>query len=327
MSKDHRKGTVSELGETGLLKLLSERLPVPAGGEVWGGDDTAVLERPDGRLLVTVDTLVEGFDFDLSYASGSDVGWKALAANASDIAAMCGRPAQAVTSLALPRSTPLAFVDDFITGLIAAADHWGIALVGGDISEAPTLVVSITLLGAAGDPVTLRSGAVTGDAVYVTGSLGGAAAGLVLLGSRSDRDDPAADRLRARQLRPEPRLEAALWLAGFEPTAMIDLSDGLAVDLSRLLDSSDRGCHIEEELIPIDPDVASVSGLDPLTAAVTGGEDFELLFTVDGERELPATSPGGIAITKIGQVTDSGTRTIGTRDLGALKEKGWDHLR
>ena len=208
MSKDHRKGTVSELGEAGLLKLLSDRLPAPAAGEVWAGDDTAVLDRPDGRLLVTIDTLVEGFDFDLSYASGADVAWKALAANASDIAAMCGRPRHAVTSLALPRLTSLAFVDDFISGLVEAGERWGIALVGGDISEAPTLVVTITLLGTAGDALPLRSGAGVGDAIYVTGSLGGAAGGLALLGARSTRDDDAAMSLRSRQLRPEPRLEA-----------------------------------------------------------------------------------------------------------------------
>ena len=327
MSKDHRKGTVSELGEAGLLKLLSDRLPAPAAGEVWGGDDTAVLGRPDGRQLVTIDTLVEGFDFDLSYASGTDVAWKALAANASDIAAMCGRPTQAVTSLALPRSTSLAFVDDFITGLVEAGERWGIALVGGDISEAPTVVVTITLLGAAAEVVPLRSGATAGDGIYVTGSLGGAAGGLALLGSRSDRDDPAAMRLRARQLRPEPRLDAARWVEGFEPAAMIDLSDGLAVDLSRLLDASGRGCRIDEGRLPIDDDLATVPGIDPLTAALTGGEDFELLFTISPGREVPEDSPGGLPITRIGTVTDGDTRTIGSRDLGTWKEKGWDHLR
>lgn len=321
------KGTVSELGETGLLRMISELLPKPAAGEVWGGDDTAVLAPPPGRLLLTVDTLVEGFDFDLSYASGGDVGWKALAANASDVAAMCGTPAQAVTSLSLPRSTGIAFVEDLIEGLIAAADRWGISLVGGDISEAPAIVITIALLGAAGDPVALRSGAAAGDGIYVTGALGGAAGGLALLRAGSDRDDPAAQRLRARQLRPEPRLEESRWLTDFAPSAMIDLSDGLAVDLSRLLDSSGRGCRIDEELIPIDPDLDTSPEIDPLTAALTGGEDFELLFTLDPGREPPNESPGGTAVTQIGEVTDDAVRTIGARDLGAWKEKGWDHLR
>lgn len=323
-----RKGKVSELGESGLLSMLRDRLPKPGPGEVWAGDDTAVLSPPRGDLLFTVDTLVEGVDFDLSYSSGRDVAWKALAANASDIAAMCGRPMHAVTSLSIPRSTDLAFVEDLIAGLNHASERWGIALVGGDISEAAIIVVTIALLGSAEGAPVLRSGAKAGDSIYVTGALGGAAAGLALLRSGSERKDDAALRLKARQLRPEPRVAEALWLAGFRPTAMIDLSDGLARDLSRILDAGGLGCRVGEALIPVDPDLSTLEDMDPLAAALTGGEDLELLFTIDPANEvgIGATAPTGTALTRIGEVTE-GARTIGEASLDEWRDRGWDHLR
>lgn len=323
-----RKGKVSELGEAGLLSMLRDRLRKPGPGEVWAGDDTAVLTPPQGDLLFTVDTLVEGVDFDLSYSSGKDVAWKALAANASDIAAMCGRPTHAVTSLSMPRSTDLAFVEDLIAGLNETAERWGIALVGGDISEAAVIVVTIALLGSAEGAPVLRSGARPGDPIYVTGALGGAAGGLALLRSGSERSDDAALRLKGRQLRPEPRIAEGLWLAGFRPTAMIDLSDGLARDLSRILDAGGLGCRVDEGLIPVDPDLSTLEGMDPLAAALTGGEDLELLFTIDpaSEAGIAAGAPTGTPLTRIGDVTE-GARTIGDASLEEWRDRGWDHLR
>jgi thiamine-monophosphate kinase len=241
---------------------------------------------------------------------------------------MGGHPTSAVTSLSIPRSTEVSFVEDLITGLSDAAERWGIALVGGDISEAAVIVVTIALLGRAEGSPVLRSGARPGDSIYVTGTLGGAAGGLALLRSDSERVDDPAQRLRGRQLRPEPRVAEGVWLAGLGPSSMIDLSDGLARDLSRVLDASDCGCLVEEGLIPVDPDLSTVEDIDPLAAALCGGEDLELLFTIGpaGEGDLDAAAPTGTAVTRIGEVTESG-RMIGDTSLEEWRARGWDHLR
>lgn len=325
---------MSELGEIALLERIARRLPPARSGEVWSGDDAAFFEAPSDRLLFTTDAMVEGVDFSLDYCSGEDIGWKVVAINASDVAAMGGRPAQALATLTLAGKSLVSVVDDVVTGMIAAAQRWGIDLVGGDISEGSALAVSIALLGAPlGDVPILRSGASPGEAICVTGSLGGAAGGLMILERRTARSDAATEPLIARQLRPAARVEEAARLVGAGVTAMIDVSDGLAVDLGHLTDSSGVGCRIDEQSIPVDPQLGWLSEelkgeVDPLTTAITGGEDFELLFTIaPGAVEEAQSALGelGTPVARIGNTSESG-RMIGDNDLEEWRSRGWQHL-
>ena len=316
--------SVADFGEFALLERFRSALPAAPHGEIWSGDDAAVVTPGAGKAVVTTDALVDGVDFDLSYAAGADVGWKAMAANVSDLAAMAASPGPAVVALCLPSATPVSLVDGLLEGLRAASDRWGVALVGGDLSEAPTLMLAVTLIGWADRPL-LRSGARPGDAIFVTGSLGGAAGGLEVL--RRGLSGVPAGALVRRQLRPEARLEEARALATTgSVTAMIDVSDGWVRDLGHLLSASAVGCDVDPSLIPVDPALREVDlDVDPLELALTGGEDFELLFTAsaDGLEELgPAT--GGV--TRIGTVTES-EATIGGRSLDAWRDQGWEHLR
>jgi thiamine-monophosphate kinase len=338
---------VWELGEAGLIDRILAHIGAPAPGVIGGGDDAAVVPLGRDRVLMTTDALVEGIDFDFAYCSGADVGWKAIAVNASDIAAMCGRPFWATVSLALPPDTLVSRIDDEVEGMLEAAARWDIGLVGGDISRASEMSVSVTMIGStlSGDPV-MRSGARVGDALCVTGSLGGAAAGLRLLqheaiGAGRAGDHPsgqtrgsshATGRLRARQLRPEARVQEAAILARFEPSSMIDLSDGLALDLSRLMRASDAGCQIDAAVLPLDPGLSSLYGADREAAfelAMAGGEDFELLFTIASESATDAAAAlehSGTPCTRIGTVVEHGC-AVGERSLSEWEGIGWDHLR
>ena len=321
--------TVAETGEHQLIERVRARIGRAGGDEVWVGDDTAVLTPATPALLLTTDLLVEGIDFDTAYCNGGDIGWKALAASASDIAAMCGQPSHAVVALGLPPSTTVRWVDEFLDGLMGAAGKWDLAVVGGDFSAAGQIVVTVSMIGRPlKETPVLRSGARPGDSICVTGALGGAAAGLAALRSGAPRTG-SVGRLVQRQLRPTARVAEASKLADFDVTAMIDVSDGLAVDLGHLVDESGVGCVVDDSLVPIDPDIASMPDADALRLAVTGGEDFELLCTLRGDQaEAAADALGavGTRLTTIGTVTTTGRR-IGRRTLDEWRSEGWEHLR
>lgn len=310
---------VSDVGEEGLIELLADRLP-PASGEVWIGDDAAVVAAPSDRLLLTTDTMVEGSDFDLSYATGADIGWKVIAINVSDIAAMGGEPSKGLTTLCLPPATELRFVEELVDGLLQATDRYGLELVGGDISAAESISIGVAVLGSVQGEPWLRSGATVGDALCVTGALGGSFSGLQAL-----RADPAAGGPGVtRHLRPEARLEAAKALSGSRISSGIDISDGLVIDLGRLTRASQVGCEVSGAAIPVDEGI--VEGSD---AALFGGEDFELLVTMPEDAvsgAVSAVESCGIPLTRIGTVT-SGEATLDGRPLRDMKEKAWDHLR
>ena len=290
-------------------------------------------------MLFTADALVEGVDFQLAWATPKDVGFKAIAANASDVAAMGGRPERALVTLCLHPSTPLAVVDGLVEGLATGAERWGIGLAGGDLSRGREIVVSVALLGTQGPrgPV-LRSTARVGEAICVTGALGGAAAGLLALRRPARPGRPRSGalwRLIERQLRPQARVPEGLRLGEAGVGSMIDLSDGLATDLARLTEASSVGCRIAPERIPVDPalvaavEAGDLPDTDPLETAVVGGEDFELLFTIDPGRLAEARAALAAldtTVTQIGEVTE-GTRVIGDRDLATWRERAWDHLR
>ncbi|MDQ3955508.1 MAG: thiamine-phosphate kinase [Actinomycetota bacterium] len=318
---------VSQLGEFGLIERIRQRMSPAPDGEIWSGDDAAVLGRLDGRPLLTTDTVVERVDFNLAWSSASDAGWKAIAVNASDVAAMGGEPRYAVVALTLPAETPLAIVDDLVDGLVSASREWNIALVGGDITEGVALSLSVAMLGVATGAVITRAGARPGDAIGVTGELGAAAGGLVLLKAGASS---TSSELVERQVRPRARVPEGRAIADAGATAMIDVSDGFLADLTHLLDAGGVGCRIDLAAVPVAPSLNALGDdSDPLELALTGGEDYELLFTVSPDRwdELESgVNAGGGGVTRVGEVTAS-ERTVGDRRLEEWSSPGWDHLR
>jgi thiamine-monophosphate kinase len=311
------------VGEDGVIELLRNRFTA-AAGVVGIGDDAAVFPSPGEHLVLTTDTLVEGVDFHLGYFSGADLGWKAVAVNVSDLAAMGAEPAYAVATLCLPSATSVGWVTSLIDGIEEAAQRWSVRVVGGDLSRATQISLGLSLMGHCSQPV-LRSGARTGDAIMVSGELGGSAGGLRQL----QRDPSATGPLVDRHRRPQARMELSRAAPDLGVTSMIDLSDGLVVDLRRLMRASGTGCDVDPGSVPVDRNLDGVADIDPLQAALFGGEDFELLFTLAPERVTEAVDAGeriGVAVTRIGTVTGSGQRLGGTA-LEDLEDEGWDHLR
>jgi len=314
------------------------------------GDDAAVIRETAGRdSLVTTDLLVEDIDFHRDTTTSRLLGHKALAVSLSDIAAMGGRPQWALLSLGIPHEIWNSdFLDEFYEGFFALADLYGVALVGGDVSRTPEKIVidSMVMGQCANGQAILRRGARAGDHIFVTGSLGGSAAGLRLLGRGArvvpkdvplntvDPDSHSVRQLLLRHLRPEPRVGWGLVLGEEQlATAMIDISDGLSSDLHHLCNESAAGALIEAGRIPIDPLVAAICGrraLDPLLLALHGGEDFELLFTVPPEKvaSLPK-AVDGISISQIGRITNEpGQICVAEKDrVWGLEPKGFDHFK
>ena len=313
MPADNRP--VSEIGEQGLLSLLASRLKEPSPEDVWSGDDAALVGIPTGRAALTTDLVVEDVDFTLDTFGPADIGWKAMAVNISDIAAMGATPLYALATISLHPDVPIALFEGVADGLFEAAEAFGVYVVGGDISQARELTVGATLIGIPGDRPVTRSGARPGDAIFVTGRLGGAAGGLIALDQQIDAPGPIE-----RQRRPQPRVEEGRHAAMNGATAMIDLSDGLARDLGHVIEASGVGCEVDLDAIPVDEELAPLD-VDPLELAVTGGEDYELLFTIPDPSVV-----GGIDATQIGVITDDGA-SIGGRPLSEWREKTWDHLR
>lgn len=282
---------LSELGEFGFIARIARRFPLEGGAVRTGiGDDAAILALPDHvHLLFTTDQLIEGFHFRLDTTSAQDLGEKALAVNLSDIAAMGGKPLGFTLSMGIPSARiSVEFLDEFYAGIGRMASQAGAALVGGDTSESgERLVISVALLGVAAEGKEVRRcGASHGDDIYVTGWLGDAALGLMLL--EQGRQDPHTARVRARHLRPEPRLaEGRLLGERGIPRAMIDVSDGLLADLGHLLEASGLGAEIELAALPLSTDFQVWAGEvapDPLQLALGGGEDYELLFCAPADK-------------------------------------------
>lgn len=323
--------TVGDLGEAELLRLIAERVPAHIGGSLIG-DDAAVVPATDGPLLVATDMIVEAVDFDLEFSSPQDVAWKAIAINVSDIAAMGGRPTAVVATLSMPSTTGMDFFEGFLEGLVAACDQMDCKLVGGDLSEGSEISSSVTVIGTSDTRPVMRSGASVGERICVTGAFGASAAGLEALRAGLDRSAPGIAEVVERHLRPVPRVEAGVALAAAGATAMIDVSDGLGLDLLRLLEASGVGCEAEQEVIPVASGVAEVArltDLDPARAALGGGEDQELICTLPpGVEELAARACAeiGVPLTVVGEVTD-GAPLLGGEDLRTKEDIGWQHLK
>lgn len=290
--------------------------------------------------------MAEHVDFELDWATGADVGYKLVAINVSDIAAMGGRPTRAVATVQVGEETDPDLIEEIAAGMAQAAGAWGLHVVGGDLGSGTDLALTLTLLGESDGAPVLRSGARPGDLVAVTGSLGAAHAGLLLL--QLGAVDPSAVRaeiahrsgadglavLAATQLRPRPRVEEGVALRDIA-TSMIDVSDGLAVDLERLCTASGVGCRVESASVPLHADLEHAAATVrefpcPIECGLLGGEDFELLFTVPEDRMADvhgALDEIGTSVSVIGKITDDGVRSIDERDLEGWSVEAWDHLR
>ncbi len=306
-------GQVSEIGEFGLIERLTKMLPQPADVLVGAGDDAAVFKLSSGQIVVaTCDMFVEYIHFDLSTCEPFQVGWRAMTANLSDIAAMGCKPLFAMVSLGVPPETSIALIEQIYHGLTTVAVQHSAAVVGGDTVRSPErIVIDVSLIGEpAGSRYLTRSGASSGDAIVVTGCPGQSAAGLKIALSGGDPRGKGEKELVHAHLEPQARVEHGLFLAERDcVTAAIDLSDGLAQDLGHICEMSRVGAVIDLEKLPVSPYLAEYCGKNPKNAVrlcLSGGEDYELLFTVreDGLEtlipewrsrfDLPATVIGGM---------------------------------
>jgi thiamine-monophosphate kinase len=311
--------TVADLGERAIVDRIRARVPAPPAWVLVGiGDDAAVIEPERNSVdVVTADALVEGVHFDRRAVPAGAIGHKALAASLSDLAAMGAAPRAALLSLGLPPALPVDDVDALLEGILALAGRFKTALVGGNISRSPApLIVDVTAIGSAKRRrIVTRSGARPGDAVFVSGWIGQAAAGFASCMARIEggagEAPPDPSPCEMRFLRPDPRVRLGLLLgrAGI-PSACIDLSDGLAAGVGELARASGAGVVVDAETLPIDDDTRrwfSGRGADPVEAACAGGEDYELLFTVPPRRlrafEAVRRLSGGLPCTRIGVVT------------------------
>jgi thiamine-monophosphate kinase len=306
------------IGEFGLIEWIRSRTPA-AGGTLGIGDDCAMVDFGGAPALVTVDMLMDGRHFRLAEDGPEAVGVKAMGVNLSDIAAMAGVPRFAVVAVALPRGSAVDVAKGLHEGMRRMADRFGVALIGGDTNawDGP-LVVSVTVLGAVTERGAVkRSGARVGDAVFVTGPLGGSL-------------------FRGRHLRPEPRVAEALALsAATDLHAMIDLSDGLSSDLGHILkESGGLGAVLEAAAVPIHDDAIDQSradGVPALDHSLDDGEDFELCFTVpaDAADALAAHPPEGVRLHRIGAiVAEPGVRLRGADGrVSAIEARGFDHMK
>lgn len=291
---------VSSLGEFGLIDHLTQNNETTNAGTLLSvGDDAAVIDQFGRQCVVSTDMLVEGIHFDLMYTPLKHLGYKAVAVNLSDIYAMMATPTHITVSLALSNKVSVEALEEFYEGVYAACERYGVDLIGGDTTSSRSgFVISITAIGeVAPDKYVTRSGARPNDLVCVTGDLGAAYLGLQLLerekkiflespGVQPDLQQQAY--LVGRILKPEPRADVVEWLRenNIVPTSMIDISDGLSSELLHLCNKSDTGCVLHEDKIPAHGDTRSMAmefNLSVTTCALSGGEDYELLFTIRQE--------------------------------------------
>ncbi len=332
---------VSELGEFGLIDLLAKMAYAVPDKQTksWQqlilgiGDDAAAWYGNDSIQLATVDSLIQDVHFSLGITSWEELGWRAIAVNLSDIAAMGGLPKYALVSLALPDHTEVENVTALYKGMIELAQQFEVAIVGGNISSAPLLVINITILGntkSQAQHILTRSAAKPGEKVAVTGYLGAAAAGLEALSKHMTLDSEATDSLKKAFLHPYPRVAEGQQLIEQGVRAAIDISDGLISDLGHICQASQVSARIEIDRVPVQPAVKANFGDRALELALSGGEDYELLFTASAEVIDKVRAAASCPITVIGEITADRTGEIslvdGKGNLVNLPKAGWEHF-
>jgi thiamine-monophosphate kinase len=328
---------ISEVGEFGLIEILArmieksrdEKRPVWKNLTAGIGDDSAAWKNSGGFTLATTDCLVQDVHFRLGQTGWCDLGWKALAVNLSDIAAVGGTAEYALVTLGLPADTEVEDVTTLYKGMIELGEQYGVAIAGGDMTLSKTLFISLTVTGSTCESLLRRSTARPGDLIAVTGYPGMSAAGLRLI---SDGATPTAEDRPLRQafLRPCPRLAEGNAILAAGGNAAIDISDGLVADLGHICQASEVGAHIDMESIPLHPAAREAFPAQALDMALGGGEDYELLFTasaaiidkVRAKTSLPVSVIGEISadITGQVQVLDSNGRPY------VFDKAGWDHF-
>lgn len=339
-SPNPQKTPLSELGEFGLIQRLTAAVELKAPSSKHGvGDDAAVLDFGESEVLISKDLLVEGVHFDLGYVPLKHLGYKAAVVNFSDIYAMNGTPSQLLVGMAVSSRFPVEALEEIYAGILLACSRYGVDLVGGDTTSSQSgLMLSVTAVGhvAKGKSVR-RDGAQAGDLLVVTGDLGAAYMGLQVL-EREKAAFQANPNLQPelqgheyvleRQLKPEARKDVAALLAqlGVTPTSMMDISDGLSSEILHLGTQSGVGCTIYEDKIPMDPQMMHLAeefGINPITAVLNGGEDYELLFTMpiaefDKIKANPNLTPiGHMTEDKVFQMVTNAGQTV------PLEAQGW----
>jgi thiamine-monophosphate kinase len=342
---ENRTTAIEELGEFGLINHLTKGIKISNNSTLKGvGDDAAVVDIGEQEaMLISTDTLVEGVHFNLMYTPLKHLGYKAVAVNVSDICAMNGTAEQITVSIAVSSKFPVEALEELYEGIHAACEHYKVDLVGGDTTSSLSgLVLSVTAIGKADkEAITYRNGAKEYDLLVVSGDLGGAYMGLQVLEREKEvfqanpsiqPDLDGHDYIIERQLKPEARKDVVKILKELEvkPTAMIDISDGLASEIIHICSQSKVGCHIYDEKIPIDAKTSITAldfNLDPSTCALNGGEDYELLFTIpQSDFEKINTNPN---FSIIGHITNEKDGIYYIDKQGSaieLKAQGWRHF-
>lgn len=341
--KDPQLTPIAALGEFGLIKHLTENFPLKnPSTELSIGDDAAIID-PDGKkVVVSTDFLTEGIHFNLGYVPLKHLGYKSVVVNLSDIAAMNANPAQILVSIAVSNRFPVEALEEIYEGIALACQHYKVDLVGGDTTSSNAgLVISITAIGLENtEKITKRSGAKPNDLLVVTGDLGGAYLGLQILerehavylaNPQMQPEMAGYDYILQRQLKPEARTDIKKMFdeLDLKPTSMIDVSDGLASEILHLSDQGKVGFRVYEDKIPLDPVTVSTAeelNINPTMAALSGGEDYELLFTIaPSDFQKIKNHPD---FTVIGHVVNENEGNYmvlsGSHELAKLTAQGWD---
>ena len=321
---------VSQLGEFGLIELFDRIVGTPCAEVAIGiGDDAAVWHSDASLHVATTDALIENVHFKLSTTSWHDLGWKALAVNISDVGAMGGRPRYALVSLGVPGDTEVEDLSQLYEGMAELARAFQVSIVGGDVVAAPLVMLSVCVVGTTSAVMT-RSAARPGEQVAVTGLLGASAAGLHMLDNGLTLDEATAVSLRDAHTRPYPRAAEGQVLAANGVKAAIDISDGLVGDLQKLCKASGVGARLYADQVPVHPSVRTAFASEALGLALSGGEDYELLFT--GSMEVVAKVKGLMPcpVTVIGETTSAEPGKVRLLDQSgheiAAASRGWEHF-
>ena len=344
MSTEEKRTDISKYGEFGLIDHLTRSIDLQNRSSVKGvGDDAALIDNGNHLTVVSTDLLLEGIHFDLMYNPLKHLGYKAIVVNLSDIYAMNAQPKQVTVSLGVSNRFSVEALEELYAGIKAACEHYKVDLVGGDTTSSNQgLVISVTAIGQGEkEKMTYRSGTKVGDILCVTGDLGAAYLGLQLLEREKQiflsqpevqPDLESQKYLVGRQLKPEARKDMIELFAknNIVPTAMIDVSDGLSSDLMHICKQSGVGAIVEESGVPIHPEAQQMAikfKLDPITCALSGGEDYELLFTIE-EKDLPAVRllPDIYIMGEIVPKEDGIKLHTKGGNIHPIKAQGWDHF-